>query len=535
MSEILIGIDAGTSVLKAVAFDLAGRQLAIASTPNTVLLGADGAAEQDLDGTWRDVAATVRALGQQLPGLAERTVALAATGQGDGTWLIDAHGRPVGPALLWLDGRSAPQVRALRASAMAGPLAQRTGTALNPSMQSSHLMWLQAHQPQRLARATTALHCKDWLYHCFTGDRATSPCEGVFTFGDWRRRDYDDEALAWLGLAGWRRLLPPLVDGTRHHAPLTREAAAACGLREGTPVVLPVMDVPATVLGGGGVAFDAAGRMRRVGCSILGSTGMHGWVSDDPADIQPSAEAGYTMLMPLPQACARLMSHMAATLNIDWLLGLLHDAMALAGATPPARPELLQRLNAMVLDATPAQAVFHPYIADNGERGPFVDGDARAQLSGFNTSLGLAGTARAVFEGICLAARDCYSALGPLPEEIRLSGGAARSPALRQLLASVTGRPVRISHREECGAAGAALCAAVALGHHASVREALPVWVDGHLDAHTTAPDPQQAALYDALFPIYREMAASARPGWQALAGLRQARRGQPAHPSSPA
>jgi erythritol kinase len=527
--DILIGIDAGTSVIKAVAFDLAGRQLAVASTPNTVRLGADGAAEQDLAGTWADTTATLRALGERLPGLAERTAAIAATAQGDGTWLIDAAGEPVGPAMLWLDGRSAPQVRALRASPAAAPLAERSGTALNPSMQSSHLLWLRERQPERLARAATALHCKDWLYFRFTGERATSPCEGVFTFGAWRRRAYDDETLALLGLADLKRLLPPIVDGTRHHAPLTAQAAADCGLRTGTPVVLPIMDVPATVLGGGGVAFDRDGRMRRVGCSILGSTGMHGWVSDRPEDIRPSAEAGYTMLMPLPGAQARLMSHMAATLNIDWLLALLTDALRLAGAAPPAKGELLQRLNAMVLEAAPAQAVFHPYIADNGERGPFVDGDARAQLSGFNTTLGLAGTARAVFEGICLAARDCYSALGPLPEEIRLSGGAARSPALRQLLASVTGRPVRVSHREECGAAGAAICAAVGIGLLPDVAAALPGWVDAQLGEDLTQPDAQHTALYDDLFPVYQDLAARGRPAWQRLAGLRAAHR-----PTSP-
>ncbi|MEY5100454.1 MAG: hypothetical protein RJA36_3173 [Pseudomonadota bacterium] len=518
--DILIGIDAGTSVIKAVAFDLDGRQLAVASTPNTVSLGAGGAAEQDLDRTWSDVAATLRALGQQVSELDRRTLALAATAQGDGTWLIDDEGQPVGPAMLWLDGRAAPQVRTLRSSPAGATLAQRTGTALNPSMQSSHLMWLQANQPERLERAATVLHGKDWIYHCFTGERATSPCEGVFTFGDWRSAAYDDEVLGLLGLGAIKRLLPPIVDGTRRSAPLTEAAAQACGLRAGTPVALPIMDVPATVLGGGGVAFEGA-RMRRVGCSILGSTGMHGWVSDDPAAIVPSAEAGYTMVMPMPGARARLMSHMAATLNIDWLLGILNDTLRLAGAQAPARGELLARLNAMVLEASPAQALFHPYIADNGERGPFVDGDARAQLTGFNTALGLPGLARAVFEGICLAARDCYQALGPLPDEIRLSGGAARSPALRQLLASVTGRPVRVSRREECGAAGAAICAAVAVGVHADVRSALPGWVDVHLNEDTTLPDPQQTGLYDALYPVYRDMAAQARGGWQALARVR--------------
>ncbi|ALX44613.1 carbohydrate kinase (plasmid) [Burkholderia humptydooensis] len=518
--DILIGIDAGTSVIKAVAFDVNGVQIAVASRPNTVMLGDDGAAEQDMDGTWADTAATLRTLGESVPGLAERTLALAATAQGDGTWLIDAQGRPVGPALLWLDGRSAPHARALRASAAGVQLAERTGTALNPSMQSSQLLWLREHQPDRLARAEMALHCKDWLYLCFTGERCTCPCEGVFTFGDWRRRAYDDETLALLGLADCRQLLPPLLDGTSRTAPLTAQAAQACGLRAGTPVALSVMDVPATVLGGGGVAFEG-GTMRRVGCSILGSTGMHGWVSDDAARIVPSAEAGYTMLMPLRGTQARLMSHMAATLNIDWLLAWLSEAAALAGATLPPKAQLLQRLNEMVLAAIPAQAIYHPYIAENGERGPFVDSDARAQLSGFSATLGLAGTVRAVFEGICLAARDCYSALGELPPEIRLTGGAARSPALRQLLASVTGRPVRVSHREECGAAGAAICAAVGAGVLGSVRETLPTWVDRWLDPQTIMPDAQQTALYDTVFSIYRQMAAQLRPAWHALAAGR--------------
>lgn len=527
-APLLIGVDAGTSVIKAVAFDTTGQQVGVASTPNTVHLGADGAAEQDLDQTWADTAATLRRLAEVVPDLARRTLVLACTGQGDGTWLIDAQGRPVGPALLWLDGRSAPQVAALRARPEGRWLAERTGTALNPSMQSAHLMWLQAHQPERLARAATALHCKDWLYFCATGERATCRSEGVFTFGDWRRKDYDRETLAWLGLEGLERLLPPMIDGESHHAPLTPAAAEATGLRPGTPVVLPPMDVPATVLGAGGV--DAQGR--RVGLSILGSTGMHGWVSTDPADIQPSAEAGYTMSMPLPEGRARLMSHMAATLNIDWLVQWIEQATQLAGGQPPGRGELLQRLNALVLEARPGQALYHPYIADNGERGPFVEPLARASLGGFNTTLGLAGTARAVFEGICLAARDCYEALGPMPDEIRLSGGAARSPALRQLLATVTGRPVRVSHRAECGAAGAALTAAVSIGLERSVRDALPTWVDGCLDAQTTAPDASQVALYDALMPAYRSFAVGARPGWQALAAARQAARQDRARPS---
>lgn len=521
--DLIIGIDAGTSVIKAVAFDLQGRQVGVASTPNQVLLGPGGAAEQDMDRTWTDTAATLRALGERVPGLASRAVALAATGQGDGTWLVDAAGHPVGPAMLWLDARSSAQVQALRQQPASRALAACTGNALTPSMQSGQMLWLREHQPERLARAASAMHCKDWLFFKATGMRASSPCEGVYTFGNFRTLDYDGETLELLGLAGLRHLLPPVLDGARGQAPLGRSASAETGLPEGLPVVLPRMDVPMCILGAGGLAYGDDGALRRVGCSVLGSTGMHGWVTDAVDAIVPSAEAGYTIAMPQPGLYVRLVSHMAATLNIDWLLNLLGGALALAGAAPLPRATLLERLDAQVLATAPAQAVYLPYIAESGERGPFVDASARAQLGGFSAGLGVAGLARAVYEGIALATRDCYLALGPLPDEIRLSGGAARSPALRQVLASVTGRPVRVSHREECGAAGAAITAAVAVGCHADVRAALPQWVDPYLDPGVTAPIAHEAALYEPIYRHYRDMTEQARGPWHALAETRRA------------
>ncbi len=519
-SELIIAVDAGTSVIKAVAFDLHGQQLASACTPNRVHYGAAGRAEQDLHEAWQDTAATLRALADKVPDLAQRAVALTATAQGDGTWLIDAQGEPVGPALLWLDGRAAPYVAALRASAAADALAERTGTALNPSMQSVQLLWLRGHAPERLERATSALHCKDWLYFKATGQRRTCHSEAVFTFGNYRSGNYDDEVLRLLGLSELRHLLPTIGIPGGEQAPLTAQAAAQCGLPAGLPVVLAPMDVPATVLGAGGVAYGPEG-LRSVGCSVLGSTGMHGWAVEGTDGLRVSAEAGYTMLLPLPDIRMRLMSHMAATLNIDWLLALLTDAMLLGGAPALPRAQLLAKLNDIVLNAAPGQAIYHPYIADNGERGPFVDPQARAQLSGFSSGLGLAGLARSVFEGVVLAARDCYSALGPVPQEIRLSGGAARSPALRQLLANVLNRPIRVSTRDECGAAGAAMVASVTLGQHACVRDAMPEWVEAYVADSSTRPDAGEVALYDRLFPIYQDMATRARTPWSDLAAAR--------------
>ncbi len=109
-ADILIGIDSGTSVVKAVAFDLAGSQIDSAAVLNRYDTGADGAATQPLERTWADCVAAIRGLAEKVEGLARRTAAVAVTAQGDGTWLVGAGDSPVGDAWLWLDARAAPSV-----------------------------------------------------------------------------------------------------------------------------------------------------------------------------------------------------------------------------------------------------------------------------------------------------------------------------------------------------------------------------------------------------------------------------------------
>ena len=105
--DILIGIDADTSVMKSVAFRIDGTQLAVAALPNEYMTLSDGGAEQDMAFTWASAAATLKQLTEQIPNLASRLIAISVTAQGDGMWLIDKSGEPVGPATIWLDNRAA--------------------------------------------------------------------------------------------------------------------------------------------------------------------------------------------------------------------------------------------------------------------------------------------------------------------------------------------------------------------------------------------------------------------------------------------
>lgn len=510
--DILIGIDAGTSMIKAVAFDLAGRQIAAASVHNRYVTQADGAALQSLPRTWADCARTLQELATKVEGLARRTVAVAVTGQGDGTWLVGAGNEPVGDAWLWLDARAAQAVRRLRALPDERARFEATGTGLTACQQGAQLAEMVATMPEVLDRAEVALHCKDWLYLNLTGVRATDPSEASFTFGNFRTREYDDTVIEALGLGARRHLLPPIVDGTQVTHPLSEAAAVATGLLAGTPVTLGFVDFACTALGAGVHTPGVS-----AACSIIGSTGMH-MRATDIAGVRLNAEGtGYVLALPIPGLVGQLQSNMAATLNIDWVLRVAGDLMAEMGHAV-TQSELVARIEPWLAASSPGALLYHPYISEAGERGPFVNANARAGFVGLAGGHRFPDLLRAVIEGLGMATRDCYAAMGGMPDELRLTGGAARSPALREIVAASVGAPVRISRREEAGAAGAAMMAAVAVGAFADMEACIAGWVTPLLGA-LEPPDAALVQTYGRTFPAYRSARRALEPVWDMMAG----------------
>ncbi len=513
MSDALIvGLDSGTSVVKSVAFTLDGRQVASAALPNAYVSVPGGGAEQDMNRTWVDAAETLRLLGQKIPGLADRVLALSVTGQGDGMWLIDKAGEPVAPAWLWLDARAAGIAADFARSPAHAEHYKRTGTGVNACQMSTQLAWMKRHRPELLARAATSFHCKDWLHFKLTGARATDPSEANFTFGEFRTRNYAPHILDELGAADARRLLPPIVEGTVEATGLSTEAAAASGLKAGTPVSLGYVDVVCTGLGGG--LFDPEGR---VGCTIVGSTGMHMRVAPNADAVRLNSEmSGYTMPFPVPGMYAQMQSNMASTLNIDWLLDMARGILQREGVER-SRGDLLKDIDDRILAVPPASVLYHPYISLAGERGPFLEPAARAMFSGLDVNTGYDHLMRGVFEGLCFAAKDCYAAMGETPKEIRVTGGAARSQALRLMLASALDARVRTVTREEAGAAGAAMMAAVQQKVYPTMQACVAQWVDPLLGPETM-PEPGLVSIYDSAFRNYKNAREAMRPIWKAMA-----------------
>lgn len=514
--DILIGIDAGTSVMKSVAFGLKGNQLHIASQPNSYDSGAGGAVTQPLERTWHDCAATLRKLGALIPDLSSRVLAVAVTGQGDGTWLVGKDDAPVGDGWLWLDARAGDLAEELRQRQGDKARYLTTGTGLNACQQGVQLAYMKKYEPELLQKAECALHCKDWLYLKLTGERVTDPSEACFTFGDFQTRTYADGVINFLGLSDFRELLPPICDGVSTQHPLSAEAAAATGLLQGTPTVLGHVDIICTALGGGGYLPG-----QDTGCTIVGTTGVHiACKTADAVGLNQDERTGYTMLMPIPDVVAQLQTNMAGTMNIDWVLGLAEDVCKTLNLEV-SRDDLLGHMESWMAQSAPASLIYHPHVSEAGERGPFIDKDARANLIGSSMSHGFADLIRAAVEGLAMASRDCYCAMGDLPSLVTLTGGAARSDALRATFANVLGASVQRSSRAEAGAAGAAMMAAVGLGAYSDISGCIQDWVTPTL----AASEPHSETLhrkYSDLFSLYQASRQSIQPTWRDLSNFRR-------------
>jgi erythritol kinase len=481
--DLLIGLNVGAAAVRAVAFDGRGREVAAAELPIPVAWREDGAAEQDLGLVWQRSAQVLRQLADQTPSLMRRTAALAITGEAGGTWLIDDDGDPVGAAGLPIDARAATVVREWRRSGIASEVCRITGVAPTAASQSAQLAWLQRSRPEVVAEAATALHGKDWLYFCCTGERATDPAEAIATYGDLRRGNYDRRVLELTGLLELEALLPEVTDGRHHQGALGRAAAAASGLVCGTPVVLGPVDPIAAALASG-----LGARPADVGCTILGATASHLRIADDRADVS-------TSVLHLPTGeLASILSGAPGLAGLHWLVGTCEQLLADAGLIGFSRAEFAGLLERKAAAAPAWGCRFEPFRAagDEAGHGPAF---ARAGFHELSSRTNLYGMMRAVYEALAMAALEGYEALGGRPSEIRLAGEGSRSALCRAVIGASVGVPVRPLHRRDPAAAGAALFAAVALGLYRGFEAAREVWVEPHLGAPEPL-DPTLATIY---------------------------------------
>jgi len=482
MTEVVVGVDAGTSMIKAVAFSPEGEALCVSRRENEVLAPRQGWREQDMDDTWDATAATLRAVVDELDD--EEVVGVGVTGQGDGCWLLDDAGRPVRDAVLWSDGRATDVTTEWQESGVNDDLYEICGSVQFPGSSLAILQWLEENEPDAVERAETVLFCKDWLKYCLTGERTSDPSDMSLPYLDVATGEYAPEVFEVVGSPDRSELFPPLADPTEVIGGVTGEAAERTGLPEGTPVVSGLFDIPASLYGTGAARPGE-------GTSIVGTTALNAVVLDE-LDTSPRG-VGYTVSLGTDRGWSRIMSSMIGTPNLDWALETFgygddpdYDAVEREVADVPVGCE---------------GVLYHPYLSSAGERAPFLDARARAQFVGLEPDHTRAHLVRAVYEGVALAMRDCYEHVPLTPGEVYVAGGGASSTVWCEMFASCTGAEFLAPAGEEFGAKGAALLAGTAAGVYDDLETAVAETRTVDRSFH---PDPADVRRYDALYEWYR-------------------------------
>ena len=480
MAQVLLGIDAGTTVIKTVAFTTDGEALHRRSVDNAVEHPQSGWAEQCMTTTWEKTAQTIREVVEALDDRHE-ILGLGVTAQGDGCWLIDDDGEPARPAILWSDGRASEYVKRWQEVGIEDELYDICGSSQFPGSSLVILRWLKDNEPETLNAASTVFWCKDWLKYQLTGVRSTDLSDASFPYLDIVEQEYSEEILDIVDMPEVSDMLPTIVPGTDIVGEITREAATKTGLSEGLPVVSGFFDVPTSAIGSGAV-FPGDGS------SVVGTTSLNQTILDEP--ITGPGRVGISAALSEDRWC-RFMASMTGTPNLDWAIKEIMDKSEF---------DLVEE----AVECVPIGAdgvLYHPFLSVAGERAPFSDPNARAQFMGLTQEHTQAHLVRAVYEGISLAMRDCYDSLPYETDEIYLSGGGANSDFWCQMFADCLDATILVPDGEEFGAKGAALLVGVAVGQYNDLESAVQTTSSVN---RRFEPRPDNVRQYERWYDVYK-------------------------------
>lgn len=445
-----LGIDLGTSGVKAILLSEEGEVIASHGEPLQVNRPHPLWSEQDPASWWRATDAAVLALGQKHSLSNVRAVGL--TGQMHGATLLDKQQNILRPAILWNDGRSAQECRELEASVPNSR--QITGNLMMPGFTAPKLKWVAKHEPGVFAQIDKVLLPKDYLRWKMSGVFASDMSDAAGTMWlDVGLRDWSDELLAATGLN--RSHMPTLFEGSQ----ITGELLASIAQRWHMPVV-PV------VAGGGDNAAGAVGvGLYRSGQAMLslGTSGVYFAVSD--GFLSNPESAVHSFCHALPNTWHLMSVMLSAASCLDWVAKLTGLSSV---------PELLKEVES----SAPAEAPlwFLPYLS--GERTPHNNPEAKGAFWGLTHEHQRADLCRAVLEGVGFAladGMDVLHATGLKPQGITLIGGGARSAYWRQMLADISGQTLEYRTGGDVGPAlGAARLAQIALHPSTPLAELLP-------------------------------------------------------------
>jgi len=490
-ARVFLGVDLGTSELKALLLDDAHRVVGSAAEPLAIRRERPLWSEQHPDDWWTALDRALLRLRDAHPKAMAAVRALGPTGQMHGAVLLGADDRVLRPAILWNDGRSGAECEAL---ARAIPsLEEITGNRAMAGFTAPKMLWVRAHEPDVFAATAKVLLPKDWLRLRLSGEYASDASDASGTLWlDVARRAWSEALLDACGMD--LRHVPRVMEGPEITSQLRGSVAERWGLRPGIPIAGGAGDNAASAVGIGAVHPGE-------GFVSLGTSGVV-FLADDVHRANPAA-AVHAFCHALPRRWHRMSVMLSATSALRWartLLGLADEAVLLEAA---ATLDAARRARA---------PLFLPYLG--GERTPHADADASGVLFGLEHGHDAAAVAYAVVEGVTFGLLDGWQALAPEARSVgslTLVGGGARSAFWGAMLASALDVPLRVGVASAtAGALGAARLAWLADGGRLD-EVCRPIAAE-----HTFEPDLHQAALLHARHARFRALYPALAPSFHA-------------------
>ena len=502
----IVAIDSGLTVTKAVIFDLAGRELAVARRLVPQIQSRPRHVERDMTHLWKQTAQAIREVLSISHTDASRVVAVAATAHGDGLYLLDRSGNPLGHGILSLDSRAVNIIDNWQQQSVHAKALALTGQEPHVSAPSALLRWIRENEPDRYAHIGHVLSCKDWLTYCLTGHIGTDRTEASTSFCDVKTQAFSTQAFTLYGLSELEHTLPTVAHSAEQVGTITQEAAAATGLAPGTPVAAGLHDVTASSLGIGAHCPDVVG-------IVAGTYAINECVS-----ASPQIGSGWFCRNAIDTGVWNNMAiSPASTTNYNWFLDTLCSAEQVEQAKQAEQGADIHTLLSPEIDAAlarPSSIIYHPYLYGS-PMGPLPSA-CFLGLRGWHERGDLLA---AVLEGIVFNHRQHIDTLRETftCSSARLTGGASRNPAVAQLFADILNMPVTVTDTDEAAARGAALCAGAAVKVFKRFDNDPQ---DLLADACTYTPQPGRVTHYAQRYGAYREAGDALTGIWNKLDNL---------------
>ena len=481
---MFLGLDLGTSGLKALLSTDGQTPVATITIPLTAQRPHPGWSEQDPAAWWQATLDAIDALHRSHPAELAATEAIGLAGQMHGAVCLDASHAPLRPAILWNDTRAAAECAALETALPA--LRQIAGNIAMPGFTAPKLLWLRRHEPDLFARTTMILLPKAYLRLQLSGELIEDLSDASGTLWlDVGRRDWSDAALEATFLS--RAHMPALAEGNAPAGTLRADLAARWSMARPPLIAAGAGDNAAGAIGLGAIRPDDA----------FVSLGTSGVVFATTDGFRPDPESAvHAFCHALPNTWHQMGVTLSAAASLAWW----------ANVTGRSEPDLIAELPPIT---GPSAALFLPYLA--GERTPHNDAARRGVFAHLSTSDGRPALTQAVLDGVAFSLRDSLDALaasGTVIETAGIIGGGARSPAWLRIIAAALAIPLRrLPDAEHSVALGATRLARMA--RTGEPPESVCIAPD---PVEIVSPDPALAAAYAERLPAYRAAAAATAP-----------------------